>query len=431
MRYRPLPADLYQSQRTRLYEVLAPGSLVVLQSNDVMPTNADGVMGFVQNSDLFYLCGIDQEETVLMLFPDAPDPRMQELLFVRETNEHLATWEGQKLSQEAARQLSGIQNVLWLSEFEPLFRQLMGQCEQVYLNANEHARASCPVETRELRFARQCRQDYPLHCFERLAPVMHELRAIKQPAELEAVKEAIRITAAGFQRVLKFVKPGVREFEVEAELAHEFIRQRARGFAYQPIIASGANACVLHYVQNEAMCQDGELLLLDIGANYGNYNADLTRTIPVNGRFTQRQREVYQAVLRVQREAVRMLRPGIILRDYQRAMGQLMTEELMGLGLLHADDVRAEDPERPLYRRYFPHGTSHHLGLDVHDVAATWQPLEAGMLLTVEPGIYIREEGIGIRLENNVWIGEEGNVDLMAHIPIEVDEIESLMQASL
>lgn len=427
-RYQPLPAELFTQNRERLYAQLPPRSLVILQANDVLPTNADGSMGFVQNSDLFYLSGIDQEETILMLFPDAPDPKLRELLFVRETNEHIAVWEGEKLTKPQAKERSGIQRVHWLSDFETNFRLLMCQAEHVFLNSNEHPRATIPTETREMRFTQRCLRDYPLHDYRRLAPLMHELRSVKSTHEITALKEAIRITGEGFQRLLKFVQPGVQEFEIEAELAHEFIRQRARGFAYTPIIASGANACVLHYITNHCQCRDGELLLLDVAANYGNYNADLTRTIPVNGRFTPRQRQVYDAVLRVFRHCCQMLKPGVIIREYQENVGRLMEQELLGLGLLKQEEIDKQDPERPAYKKYFPHGASHHLGLDVHDVGQTWKPAQAGMVFTVEPGIYIREEKLGIRLENNIVIGEHGNTDLMAHIPIEAEDIEAAMR---
>jgi len=427
MRYQPLSADLYQSNRERLYAQLPPRSLIILHANDILPTNADGSMGFVQNSDLFYLSGIDQEETILMLFPDAADPKQRELLFVRETSELIAVWEGEKLTKEQATERSGIQRVHWLTDFESLFRQLMCQCDQVYLNSNEHQRATIPTETRETRFTHRCQTEYPLHDYRRLAPVMHDLRCIKQPQELKALSEAIRITEDGFQRLLKFVKPGVFEYEIEAELSHEFIRQRARGFAYTPIIATGKNACVLHYITNHCQCQDGDMLLLDVAANYGNYNADLTRTIPVNGRFTPRQRQVYDAVLRIYRECFQMLRPGVIIREYQEEVCKIMTSELIGLGLLDREAVEKQDPEKPLFKKYFPHGTSHHLGIDVHDVGHTWKPVQPGMVFTIEPGIYIREENLGLRLENNVLIGADRNTDLMASIPIEAEEIEALM----
>jgi Xaa-Pro aminopeptidase len=429
MRYTPIPSTTYIEHRQRLIQRLPAGALVIVHSNDIMPTNADGSMGFAQNSDMLYLAGIDQEESILVLFPGAGDEKHREMLFVRETSEYIAVWEGDKLTKEQATERSGITQVHWLQEFETLFRLIMCQATQVFLNSNEHPRAKIDVETRDLRFVRRCMAEYPLHRYERLAPLMHELRTIKSAGELVPLKEAVRITESGFLRLLKFVKPGVHEFEIEAELSHEFLRNRASGFAYTPIIASGANACVLHYITNNAVCQEGEMLLLDIAARYGNYNADLTRTIPVNGRFTDRQRAVYNAVLRVFRACCQMLRPGVIIHDYQKEVGKLMESELIGLGLLKKEDVAKQDPEKPLFKKYFPHGTSHHLGLDVHDVGNTWKPIQAGMVFTVEPGIYIREENLGVRLENDILIGEKGNIDLMASIPIEADEIEALMAA--
>lgn len=428
VRYQPAPAELFIENRRRLAAALPPGALVILHANDIMPTNADGTLGFAQNSDLYYLSGIDQEETVLILFPDAPDPKQREILFVRETSELIAIWEGDKLTQTQARERSGIQKIVWTSEFEILFRQLMCQASIVFLNGNEHPRASIAVETRELRFARRCQHEYPLHRYERLSPVLYPLRGIKSPHEIALLREACRITRDGFMRLLKFVRPGVHEHEVEAELAHEFIRQRSGGFAYTPIIASGANACVLHYVTNHCRCEDGQVLLLDVAAKYANYNADLTRSIPVNGRYTDRQRDVYNAVLRVFRSCCDMLKPGVIIREYQEKVGELMNDELIRLGLIDPKAVADQDPEKPLYKKYFMHGTSHHLGIDVHDVPPAWQPIQAGMVFTVEPGIYIREEGLGIRLENDILIGETGNTDLMADIPIEAEEIEALMK---
>jgi Xaa-Pro aminopeptidase len=428
MRYQPIPAELFITNRKRLVPLLKPRSVVIVHSNDLMPTNADGTMGFAQNSDLLYLSGVDQEESVLILFPDASDEKQREMLFLRETSEDIAIWEGEKLTKEQAREKTGIKEVHWLSEFERLFRIVMCQADHVYLNSNEHPRATIPVESRETRFTHRCQHEYPLHSYVRLAPLMHDLRSIKSPHELELLKEAIRITKLGFDRLLKFVRPGVHEYEVEAELVHEFVKNRASGFAYPPIIGSGANACVLHYVENKAECLDGEMLLLDVAARYANYNADLTRTIPVNGRFTERQRDVYNAVLRVFRACCQMLRPGVIIKDYQEEVGKLMTGELIGLGLLKKEDVEKQNPEKPLYKKYFMHGTSHHLGLDVHDVGLTWKPVQAGMVFTVEPGIYIREEKLGVRLENDILIGENGNIDLMADIPIEVEEIEALMR---
>lgn len=428
MRYQPAPAELFTGNRLRLTALLPPGALVILHANDVMPTNADGTLGFTQNGDLYYLSGIDQEETVLMLFPDAPDPKHREVLLVRETSEQVAIWEGEKLTRDEARARSGVATVVWTSEFDSLFRLLMCQAAIVFLNGNEHPRASIAVESRELRFARRCRHEYPLHRIERLSPLLYPLRGIKSPHEIALIREACRITRDGFLRLLKFVRPGVHEFEVEAELAHEYLRQRAGGFAYPPIIASGANACCLHYSTNHGICGDGQVLLIDAAATYGNYNADLTRSLPVSGRFTARQREVYDALLRVFRGSCDLLRPGVLIREYQEKVAGLMSDELIGLGLLDPAAVADQDPEKPLYKKYFMHGTSHHLGIDVHDVPPSWHPVEAGMVFTVEPGIYIREEGLGIRLENDILIGETGNTDLMADIPIEADEIEALMR---
>ncbi len=428
MRHTPLPAVHFTDNRNRLRAKLPPGSLVIVQSNDIMPTNADGTMGFVQNSDVLHLTGVDQEESILVIFPDAGDERTREILFLRETSEQIALWEGQKLTKEQASERTGIKRVEWLDEFEAIFRPLMIQARSVYLNSNEHPRARIAVESREMKFTRRCREEYPLHHYERLAPLMHELRSIKSEAELGLLNEAIRITDDGFRRVARFVKPGVHEFEIEAELLHEFVRQRASGFAYPPIIGTGENACVLHYVTNHVQCQDGQMLLLDVAARYGGYNADLTRTIPVNGRFTERQRAVYDAVLRVFRACNTMLRPGVIIHDYQKEVGKLMESELLGLGLLKRDEVEKQDPDKPLYKKYFPHGTSHHLGLDVHDVGNTWKPVQPGMVFTIEPGIYIRDERLGVRLENNILIGAEKNIDLMGSIPIEADEIEELMR---
>jgi Xaa-Pro aminopeptidase len=429
MRYQPIDKALFIENRRRLAGMLKPRSLAILNANDLMPTNADGTMGFRQNTDLFYLSGVDQEETRLLLFPDHPDERLREVLFLRETNEYIAVWEGEKLSKEQAREVTGIQTIFWTHEFETVFRNIVFEAEQVYLNTNEHTRNDSPVQTREARYVQEFREKYPLHQLQRLAPLMHYLRAIKQPQELALLQEACDITRAGFLRLLKFVKPGVMEYEVEAELAHEFIRGRSRGFAYQPIIASGANACVLHYLQNNQPCRDGDLLLLDVAAEYANYSADLTRTIPVNGRFTERQRAVYDAVLRVFNAAKAILVPGNIWDDYHKEVGKVMESELLGLGLLTKEAIAKQDPDLPAYKKYFPHGTSHFLGLDVHDVGNKYRRFEPGMVFTCEPGIYIREEGLGVRLENDILITADGNKDLMAHIPIEAEEIEALMNS--
>ena len=393
----------------------------------MLPTNADGTLPLRQNADLFYLTGIDQEETVLVLFPDAPDEKNREMLFTRETSEHIAIWEGDKHTKESARETSGIEHVHWLDAFPALFRILMTQAEQVYLNTNEHGRAPDEVETRDLRFIRRTQQQYPLHDYRRLAPLMAELRIVKSQHEIDIIQKACDITEAGFRRVLGFIKPGVKEYEVEAELIHEFVKSGSEGFAYTPIIGSGKNACVLHYLENHDTCEDGEMVLMDTAARYANYNSDLTRTVPVNGRFTERQRAVYDAVLRTLRRCEEFLKPGVILKEYQEEVGLVVQDELLALGLITQEDIDEQDPDKPAYKKYFMHGTSHHMGLDVHDIGDTWEPVREGMVFTIEPGIYIREESLGVRLENNYLITADGCKDLMANIPIEADEIEELM----
>ncbi|TDK50485.1 aminopeptidase P family protein [Algoriphagus formosus] len=429
MKYQPLSAELYIRNREKLAQKLAKDSVAVFNSNDIMPTNADGTMRFRQNNDLFYLCGIDQEETILLIAPDCPNPAWREVLFLRETNEHIAVWEGHKYTKEEAEAASGIKNIHWLSDFDQIFNSVMALSERVYLNTNEHLRAGVVVETRDARFIKSCKERFPLHEYERLAPIMHELRGAKEQAEIDQLQIACDITEKGFRRILKFVKPGVTEFEIEAEYLHEFVRNRSKGFAYEPIIASGANACVLHYIENSRPCYDGDLLLMDVGAEYGNYNADMTRTIPVNGKFTERQKAVYDAVLRVQREAMNILRPGTNIQDYHKEVGLIMQSELIGLGLIDQTDVKNQDPKWPAYKKYFMHGTSHHLGLDVHDVGTMHGPIIPGMVFTVEPGIYIPAENLGVRLENNIVIQENGYFDLMRNIPIEAEEIESIMNS--
>jgi Xaa-Pro aminopeptidase len=429
MRYLPINNQLFVRNRERLAALLKPKSLVIVNANDILPTNADGTMPFRQNNDLFYLTGVDQEETRFLLFPEHPDPKFRAVLFLRETSELIEIWEGHKLTKAEAAQTTGLPEtqIYWTHQFDTIFAQIVFEAEHVYLNANEHTRADVVVQTQDARYIEQFRNRYPLHRLERLAPLMHNLRAIKQPEEMPLLQTAIDTTDAMFRRLLTFVKSGVWEYEIEAEMMHEFLRRRSRGAAYNPIIASGANACVLHYIDNSAQCQDGDVILLDLGAEYANYNADMTRSIPVNGRYTPRQRAVYDAVLRVLRESSAMLKPGNLWDEYHREVGKIMESELIGLGLLDRDAVAAQDPDAPLYKKYFMHGTSHFLGLDVHDVGNKYRRMEPGMVFTVEPGIYIREEGLGIRLENNVVITETGNVDLMANIPIEADAIEELM----
>jgi Xaa-Pro aminopeptidase len=431
MRYAPIAKELFILNRKRLQKELKPASVVVVNANDTMPTNADGTMPYRQNSDLFYLTGVDQEESILVLCPDFPDKKYREVLFLKETNEHIAVWEGHKLTKEEARAHTGIQTIAWLSEFHKIFNTMMvmGDTEQVYLNTNDHYRSDTVVESRDMRFIKWCKEKYPLHKYERLAPIMHRLRYIKSEAEIKLMQKACDITEEAFRRVLKFVKPGVIEYEIEAEYVHEFIRQGSKGFAYTPIIASGANSCILHYIENNKICKDGDLLLLDVGAEYANYNADNTRTIPVNGKYTKRQREVYNAVLRIHNEAKKMLKPGVVYFDFQKEIEKLMQNELLKLKLIDKTDIKNQNPEWPAVKKYFMHGTSHHLGLDVHDVGNMYHKIKAGMVFTVEPGIYIREEGLGVRIENNVVVGNKGVKDLMKKIPIETEEIEEIMNS--
>ncbi|HCC21405.1 MAG TPA: X-Pro aminopeptidase [Verrucomicrobiales bacterium] len=427
MRYNPASSQFFVRNRSRLEKLLSGSSIAIFNSNDVMPTNADGTMSLSQNTDLYYLCGIDQEESVLALFPDAKNPADREILFIRETNEHIAIWEGEKHSKEKATALSGINNIQWTSQIDATLHRLILQTRNIYLNTNEYVRADTSVQTRDSRFIKNCIAKYPLHNYERLAPLMHRLRIRKDKEEIKMLQQACDITESGFRRALNFVKPGVGEWEVEAEYAHEFIRHKSKGFAYTPIIGSGKNALCLHYMENNQICEDGAMLLMDVGAEYGNWNADMTRTIPVNGKFSDRQRAVYNSVLTVMRKCNEIMRPGILPADYQKKSVEFMEQELIILGLINADDARNQSDDKPLVKKYFMHGTSHHLGLDVHDVSPSEEPFAAGMVLTIEPGIYIREENMGVRLENNILIGETENIDLMSNIPIEAAEIEALM----
>ncbi len=425
---RPTPVDnrWFREHRQRLTAVLPPGSLAVVNANDILPTNADGTLAMAANSDLFYLTGVGQEETILLLFPTADDEKHREILFLRETSDLIATWEGHKLTKDEARKVSGIENVAWLSEFPRLFHRLMCEAKQVYLNSNEHKRAEIVVETRDARFVADIRRRYPLHDLRRLAMLMHQIRVVKSVGEIEWIQAACNLTKAGFERVARFVKPGVNEREIEAEFAHEFIRNHGR-FAYLPIIASGANACVLHYVDNDQPCKNGDLLLLDVAAARMNYNSDLTRTIPVNGRFTKRQKEVYNAVLRVLNASIAGLVPGKRTKEWQKEAEQLIEKECVDLGLLTTREIKRQDPERPAFKKYFMHGVGHPIGLDVHDVGYTTEPFEEGWVMTVEPAIYIKEEGLAVRLENDVLITASGPKDLMSNIPIEIEAIEGLM----
>ena len=405
-------------------------SLAVFNSNDIYPISADSTLPFAQHRDIFYLSGVDQEESILLLFPSAHEEKHKEILFLRETNEHIAVWEGAKLTKSEATALTGIETVYWLSDFKRIFQELATQCDTFYFNTNEHYRQAVETQTREDRFIAACKKEYPAHNVAKSNPILQKLRSVKAAVEIDQIQRACNITEKGFRRLLPFVKPGVWEYEIEAELAHEFIRNRSKGFAYTPIIASGNNANVLHYTENNCQCQAGDLLLMDVAAEYGNYASDLTRTIPVSGKFTARQKAVYEAVLRVKKEATKLLVPGTLWKEYHVEVGKIMTSELIGLQLLDAKDVANQNPEQPAYKRYFMHGTSHHMGLDTHDYGLLHLPMEAHMVFTVEPGIYIPEEGFGIRLEDDVVIQANGEpLNLMKNIPIEVEEIEDLMQA--
>ncbi len=426
MRYSAIDPRLFRRNRARLVEKLLPNSLVILNSNDIPLTNGDGTLPITQNADLFYLSGVDQEETILLLYPDALENKNREILFVRETSEELETWEGHKLTKTEATRMSGITRVEWLSSFPTLFHRFMCECDHIYLNSNEHPRAVVEVETRDARFIHKVQTQYPLHGYRRLAPLMAELRLVKSEDEIRLMRKACAITEAGFRRAAKFLEPGANEMEVEAEFAHEFIRSGA-SFAYSPIVASGANSCVLHYLQNNQVSQNGDLLLLDVGASYANYKSDLSRTLPVSGKFSRRQREVYEAVLRVLRGAIKGMKPGRVMRHVHRETQEAMTEELVDLKLLTLAEVKEQDPDQPACLKYFMHGTGHSLGLDTHDLGDMTKPMAPGWVLTCEPGIYIPAEKIGIRLENNILITQTGNVDLFADVPVEAEEIEALM----
>ncbi|MDG2492540.1 MAG: aminopeptidase P family protein [Flavobacteriaceae bacterium] len=429
MRYQALSSNFYKKTRSSFMDEMHPKSIAVFNSNDTYPISADSVLPFEQHRDIFYLTGVDQEETILLLFPDAHDPKMREVLFVTETNDHIAVWEGAKLTKKQATERSGIETVFWLQDFDRILNQLSAFNETFYFNTNEHYRQSVETETREDRFIKKCKEQYPAHGVSKSNPILQKLRAVKSTEEVDQIQTACNITEKGFRRLLSFVKPGVWEYEIEAELAHEFLKNRSKGFAYTPIIASGANANVLHYTENNAQCKSGDLLLLDVAAEYGSYKSDLTRTIPVSGKFTDRQKEVYNAVLRVKKEATKLLVPGTIWKEYHKEVGLIMTSELLGLGLIKDSDVKNQDPNWPAYKKYFMHGTSHHIGLDTHDYGLLHLPMEANMVFTVEPGIYIPEEGFGIRLEDDVVIQSQGSpLNLMGNIPIEADEIEALMQ---
>ena len=409
---------------------MKPNSIAIFNSNDEVPSNGDAIYTFVQNSDLYWLTGIEQEDTMLVLFPDNPEEKYREVLVLLRPNEMKEKWDGKRLRANEATELSGIQTIVWLDSLEAMLQPWVHVAETIYLNTNENDRKGVLLETREYRYANQFMQRYPLHKYERSARIMKSLRAVKTAEEIEVLKEAINITDKTFRRLLHFIRPGVMEYEIEAEIMHEFLRNRSKGQAYGSIVASGDRARTLHYVSNNAECKDGELLLMDFGANYGGYCADLTRTIPVNGKFTARQKEVYDACLHLHNFAKALLKPGISIIDYTDKVADEATQQFVKIGLLTEADVKNEDKDNRAYRKYLYHGISHHLGIDVHDLGTRTEPIQPGMVLTVEPGIYIEEEQMGIRIENNVWITENGNIDLMKNIPITSEEIESLMKRS-
>ena len=427
MKYLPIKNKLFIENRKLLRDKMESNSMAIFNANDIMPTNSDGTMPFIQNSDLFWLSGVNQEESVLIVLSSKNE--MEALLFLKETNEHIAIWEGGKLTKEAAYKTSGIKDIFWLKDFDDKLDKLINKFGTIYLNKNIHSRAASNVETRDDRFRSVIKHKNLKNTLKEIAPIMHKLRAIKTEEEINLIQNACNITEKGFRRILPFIKPGIMEYQIEAELIHEFINNRSSRFAYQPIIGSGKNSCVLHYIENNKPCKDGDILLMDFGAEYANYASDLTRTIPVNGRFSKRQKDVYKSVLHVMKEATKMLQPGVYLKDYEIEVGKIMQHELIKLGLIDKHDVKNQNPEKPIYKKYYMHGTSHFLGLDVHDVGDFNKPISEGMVFTCEPGIYILEEELGIRLENDILITNNGPKDLMEKIPIEIDEIEMLMNS--
>ena len=430
MKYHQIDRNLFIKNRAKFTAQMKPNSVAVFNSNDNYPVSADTTLPFAQHRDIFYLSGVDQEESILVLFPDAPYAHLKEILFLKETNEHIAVWEGGKLTKDRAFEVSGIKSVIWLQDFHKTLKEVMAYSETMYINTNEHYRASIETETREARFIKWWAANYPAHKVEKSNPILQRIRSIKESEELDLIQTACDITEKGYRRVLQFVKPNVMEYEIEAEFAHEFLRNRSKGFAYTPIIASGNNANVLHYIENNQQCKAGDLILLDVGAEYANYSSDMTRMLPVSGKFTDRQKQVYKAVLRVKNEATKMLTVGNFWKQYHVEVGKVMTSELLGLGLIDKADVQNENPDWPAYKKYFMHGTSHHIGLDTHDYGLLHEPMKANMVFTVEPGIYIPAEGFGIRIEDDVVIQEKGGpINLMRNIPIEVEEIESIMNS--
>ncbi len=428
MRYERIDKRLFERNRTKFMQKMKAGTLAVFNSNDIYPISADSTLPFHQHRDIFYLSGVDQEESILVLFPDASGEKFREVLFLKETNDHIAVWEGEKLTKEVAYENTGIKTVFWLKEFETVFKQMMAEAEGIYFNTNEHLRGNTDVELREDRFIKQCKKQYPAHQVHKSAPILHEIRSVKEDIEIDLMQKACDITQGAVKRVLGFIKPNVWEHEIEAEIIHEFTKNRAKGFAYTPIIATGGNACVLHYIENKDQCKDGEVILMDFGAEYANYCADQTRAFPVSGRYTDRQKDVYNAVLHVKKESEKLLVPGTLIPEYHKEVGKLMEEQLVKLKLLDKTDIKNQNPDWPAYKKYFMHGTSHHIGLDTHDYGLYHKPISAGMVFTCEPGIYIPKENLGIRLEDDLIVRDgKAPKNMMSGIPIEIEEIEELM----
>lgn len=427
MRFKKIDSNLFIQNRQRFARQMRSDSLAIFQTNDKMPRNGDQYFPFRQNSDFFYLTGIDQPESVLLLYPDASREDHREILFIKKGDALSEIWEGQRYTKKEARDISGIQKVMWLQQLPGIQQNLIHQAKRIYVNENENLSVQAEIQTRDIRIAKEIKERYPFHKYHRSQPILRYLRMIKSHPEIELINHAAGITSQAFHRVLKAVKPGMKEYEIEAEIIHTFIAHGSAGHAYDPIVASGASSCVLHYIKNDQVCDNGDILLLDFGAEYGHYAADLSRTIPVNGKFTSRQRDVYQAVLRVLKQTIELMVPGMTLDELNKEVGLMISHELVALDLIDRKDLK-EKGEYAAYRQYFMHGVAHHLGLDVHDLSDRNSPFQAGMILTCEPGIYIAEESLGIRLENNILITDNGPVDLMAEIPIEVDHIESLMQ---
>ncbi len=428
MRYEPIDPDLFIKNRKKFTERMLPKSVAIFNSNDEAPRNGDQYFPFRQHSDIFYLSGINQEQSILVLAPDFPDPKLREILFMIETNEQIVIWNGYKLSKEESKKTSGIKTVFWHDSFEMEIRNILSWCENIYLNSYEYPKYFNEAPLKDQRFTDTLQKKFPLYQYKRAAPIMTGLRSVKSQSEIELIRKAIEITGKAFERILKFVKPGVKEYEIQAEIEHEFLMNRANGNAYQPVIASGKNACILHYIENDDECKDGDLVLFDFGAEYANYAADISRTIPVNGKFSPRQRELYEVVLRIQKRAIEEFYPGNTMEKYNKKVNKWMEEEMIRIGLFTRSEVKKQDTEKPLYKKYLMHGTAHHLGLDVHDLGLKYEPFRPGNVFTCEPGIYIGEEGIGIRIENNILITENGPFDLTAAIPREIDEIEAIME---